>query len=128
MPALPSSTPEASAPSSAHRLRPRKTNTRAAMNAILYFGADRLSPALSAARQLSATLDRLKYLSQVQAARQRVGRAPRYTVTNLVNRIVKGPLPCRPATTGLRRFRPLAGEDIRLRFLAHQSGAMAQSR
>jgi hypothetical protein len=45
--------------------RPRKTDMRAAMNAILYFAADRLPLALFAARQLSAAPDRLQYLSQV---------------------------------------------------------------
>jgi hypothetical protein len=45
--------------------RPRKTDMRAAMNAILYFAAHRLPLALSAPRQLSAPLDRLQHLSQV---------------------------------------------------------------
>ena len=47
--------------------RPRKTDMRAALNAILHFAAHRLPLALSAPRQLSASLDRLQHLSQVPA-------------------------------------------------------------
>ena len=47
--------------------RPRKTDMRAAMNAILYIAAHRLPLALSAARQLSAALNGLQHLSQVPA-------------------------------------------------------------
>ena len=46
--------------------RPRKTDMRAAMNAILYL-LHRLSLALPAARELSATFDGLQYLPQVPA-------------------------------------------------------------
>jgi hypothetical protein len=49
--------------------RPRKTNMRAAMSAILYLlrTGCRLSVALSAARRLSAPLDGLQHLPQVPA-------------------------------------------------------------
>jgi len=47
--------------------RPRKTGMRAAMNAILYLLCTGCPWALSAARQLSAALDRLQNLSQVPA-------------------------------------------------------------
>jgi hypothetical protein len=47
--------------------RPRKTDMRGAMNAILYLLAHRLPLALPAARHLSATLDGLRHLSQVPA-------------------------------------------------------------
>jgi len=47
--------------------RPRNTDMRAAMNAILYLLRTRLSLALPAARPLSAALDGLQHLSQVPA-------------------------------------------------------------
>src|SRR5271169_1383642 len=47
--------------------RPRKTDMRAAMNAIFYLAAHRLSVALPAARRLSAALDGLQHLPQVPA-------------------------------------------------------------
>ena len=50
--------------------RPRKTDMRAAMNAILLPAAHRLPVALSAARRLPAALDRLQHLPQVPARRR----------------------------------------------------------
>jgi hypothetical protein len=47
--------------------RPRKTDMRAAMNANFVFAAHRLPLALSAPRQLSATLNGLQHLPQVSA-------------------------------------------------------------
>ena len=47
--------------------RPRKTDMRAAMNAILYLLRTGWPVALSAPRQLSATLDGLQHLRQVPA-------------------------------------------------------------
>jgi Putative transposase of IS4/5 family (DUF4096) len=47
--------------------RPRKTDIRAAMSAVLYLPRTGCPLALSAARQLSATLDGLQHLSQVPA-------------------------------------------------------------
>jgi len=47
--------------------RPRKTDMRAAMNANFVFAAHRLPLALSAPRQISATLNGLQHLPQVSA-------------------------------------------------------------
>ena len=45
--------------------RPRKTNMRSAMNAILLSAADRLSMALPAAGRLSSAFDGVQHLPQV---------------------------------------------------------------
>ncbi len=45
--------------------RPRKTEMRSAMNAVLYLLRTGLPLALPAARRLSPTFDRLQHLSQV---------------------------------------------------------------
>jgi putative transposase len=47
--------------------RPRKTDMRAALNAIFYLAADRLSLEVSPAKPLSAALDRLQHLPRFPA-------------------------------------------------------------